>query len=323
MPRSGHGYHGYQVGGRDSVGAFLHPTNGYRGALAKRGVRPKNHVKENFAALKSKQAENRAKKEAMEAASSGGKKQYKLARFRNISGRAMSEAAAVGKENAANLGTGSQGGHVFMRKGQGRRASAAAPSPPNMKQKQSAWSPGALPPPQTYVPESRRNLSGRNKKPPVPRAQDAAPRPTKSSADFVAANNKMAAEMKPQISPTKSAQGVARPPQRHKHHAFGRVPNYLQNRKQKWAEEEEQRRIEAGDPNCPPGMRMMPEAERLETLQALKKSEAEGKRQLMQLPLRVETASQQKKKAELEGKMKEIEEAIVIFSREKVFINKD
>ena len=87
--------------------------------------------------------------------------------------------------------------------------------------------------------------------------------------------------------------------------------------------EEEQRRIEAGDPNCPPGMRMMPEAERLETLQALKKSEAEGKRQLMQLPLRVETASQQKKKAELEGKMKEIEEAIVIFSREKVFINKD
>ena len=197
MPRSGHGYHGYQVGGRDSVGAFLHPTNGYRGALAKRGVRPKNHVKENFAALKSKQAENRAKKEAMEAASSGGKKQYKLARFRNISGRAMSEAAAVGKENAANLGTGSQGGHVFMRKGQGRRASAAAPSPPNMKQKQSAWSPGALPPPQTYVPESRRNLSGRNKKPPVPRAQDAAPRPTKSSADFVAANNKMAAEMKP------------------------------------------------------------------------------------------------------------------------------
>ena len=72
MPRSGHGYHGYQVGGRDSVGAFLHPTNGYRGALAKRGVRPKNHVKENFAALKSKQAENRAKKEAMAAAASGG-----------------------------------------------------------------------------------------------------------------------------------------------------------------------------------------------------------------------------------------------------------
>eukprot|EP00937_MAST-01D_sp_MAST-1D-sp2_P005898 g5898.t1 len=331
MPRGGFGHHGHQVGGRDSIGAFLHPTNGYRGSLAKRGVQPKNHARENMRALKSKQSENRARKEAQQAAQQR-KDDFKLARFRNVQGRAMQSAAAAApgaeKEN---------GGHAFMRKGAGRRASAAAPSPPKAREyaaklespvKKPLWSPGALPRGEEYVPESKRNLAGRNRRAAVPTRAELQERagavPAHEQRDFVAANNRKAKAMQPvsRTSP-RAAQGVAAPAARHKHSSFGRVPAYLHSRKAQWAAAEEQRREAAGDPNCPPGMALMPEAERLETLAALKKSEAEGKRQLMKLPLRVETASQQRKKAELEGKMKEIEEAVAIFSREKVFINKD
>ena len=44
---------------RDQVAQFLNPQQGYRGALLAAGVKPKDHMKENYLALKFQQAKKR------------------------------------------------------------------------------------------------------------------------------------------------------------------------------------------------------------------------------------------------------------------------
>ena len=44
---------------------ILNPTNGYRGALADRGIKPKNHMAANRAALKQKEQDNQAKRDEL------------------------------------------------------------------------------------------------------------------------------------------------------------------------------------------------------------------------------------------------------------------
>ena len=48
-----------------AIAQILNPTNGYRGQLQKQGIKPKDHMAENKAALKQKAAENQAKQEAI------------------------------------------------------------------------------------------------------------------------------------------------------------------------------------------------------------------------------------------------------------------
>ena len=49
-----------QVFGPTQVGESLNPINGYRGRLEQRGIKPKNHARDNLLALREKQKENRA-----------------------------------------------------------------------------------------------------------------------------------------------------------------------------------------------------------------------------------------------------------------------
>jgi hypothetical protein len=48
-----------------AIAQILNPTNGYRGQLEKKGIKPKNHISENRAALKKKEAEIKERQEAM------------------------------------------------------------------------------------------------------------------------------------------------------------------------------------------------------------------------------------------------------------------
>lgn len=68
---------------------------------------------------------------------------------------------------------------------------------------------------------------------------------------------------------------------------------------------------------------LMPEAERLETLQALQASREEAKAAMQRLPLLIETLGQKKRKEALDNKMKELEDAIKIFTRPKVYVQDD
>ncbi|XP_008944150.1 PREDICTED: enkurin domain-containing protein 1 [Merops nubicus] len=103
----------------------------------------------------------------------------------------------------------------------------------------------------------------------------------------------------------------------------GHVPQYLLERKELWRRETEERLRNLPDPDTPPGHTMMPEGQRLETLSSLKQSQEKLIKDLVMLPVRTDTLSMQKRRVELERKLSQIEEAIKIFSRPKVFIKLD
>ena len=89
------------------------------------------------------------------------------------------------------------------------------------------------------------------------------------------------------------------------------------------AEEAAKRAQEEENRKAPKGMTLMPEGERLDTLRILKENLKTTKDQLARMPLLVETPSAINRKAQLERKMQEIEDAINIFSRKKVYIKED
>jgi hypothetical protein len=153
------------------------------------------------------------------------------------------------------------------------------------------------------------------RKPEVPKekAQLAPP----SNADFISRNKVKAMTMvasRPHSDGKSSGTAL--------HEEFGRVPEYLEERKARWAEEQSEKRRNAPDPNCPPGMCLMPDAERRNTLQVLQTSREEALAQLRRLPFVIETPSQVKRQEMLESKLREIDNAVGIFSKEKVYVAK-
>jgi hypothetical protein len=107
-----------------------------------------------------------------------------------------------------------------------------------------------------------------------------------------------------------------------KHESFGRIPEYLLQRKEQWAREEEERRRNMPDPDCPPGMVRLDEDERVRTLGVLTKSLEQAQFQVSRLPLRIETLRQTRRKDELLARLQEIEDAIRVFSKPKVYVAK-
>lgn len=103
----------------------------------------------------------------------------------------------------------------------------------------------------------------------------------------------------------------------------GHIPQYLLERKDQWRREAEERRKNEPDPSVPPGHIMMSETERLETLSSLKQTQQQLLKELLTLPIRADNLSMQNRRTQLDKKLSEIEEAIRIFSRPKVFIKND
>ncbi|XP_043537513.1 enkurin domain-containing protein 1 isoform X1 [Chiloscyllium plagiosum] len=100
----------------------------------------------------------------------------------------------------------------------------------------------------------------------------------------------------------------------------GQLPQYLIDRRNQWRKEEEERKKNIPDPSMPPGHTRMPENERLETLHSLQQTQQQLTKQLLMFPVRVDTIGMRNRRTDLEKKLAEIEEAIKIFSRPKVFI---
>nr|CCA24484.1 conserved hypothetical protein [Albugo laibachii Nc14] len=120
------------------------------------------------------------------------------------------------------------------------------------------------------------------------------------------ASRRESAEFKPNVSKT-----------------FGKIPSYLVRRRLEWAREDEERRKNQKDPECPPGMIRLEEAERLRTLQLLRNGQATLQKNMTLLPLRLETLGQKQRKSDLEQKLQEIENAISVFDQKKVFVTNE
>ncbi|KAG5190725.1 hypothetical protein JKP88DRAFT_352572 [Tribonema minus] len=196
--------------------------------------------------------------------------------------------------------------------------------------------------------ESRRGSAGSgagHKKPQVPRHEDTAQLAPRSTINFIASNRAEAETLKP---PAKNDT-----PEVFRHRSQGAVPSYLLARKLQWAKEEARRRADAPDPDAPRGMVAMPEAERLETLALLRESGADAEKQMLALlhesgadaekqravlvlwhcgqghkvtraqlarmPLVVQTPSMRRRRDDLEARLSEIEAAVALFSRDRVY----
>ncbi|XP_041856267.1 enkurin domain-containing protein 1 isoform X2 [Melanotaenia boesemani] len=103
----------------------------------------------------------------------------------------------------------------------------------------------------------------------------------------------------------------------------GQVPQYLEERKLQWRKEEEERKRNAPDPTIPAGHTLMPESKKQETLKSLKDTHRSLVTELLSLPLKADSLSIRSRRAHLDCRLSEIEEAIKIFSRDKVYIKND
>ena len=95
----------------------------------------------------------------------------------------------------------------------------------------------------------------------------------------------------------------------------GKVPKYLQKFKDE-ARIKEDARLEAkAQKNRPAGTRLMPEEERVATLETLNKSRKDITKILCQMPISMRTQSLVKQKTDLEAKLLELDKAVETFSR--------
>lgn len=148
-----------------------------------------------------------------------------------------------------------------------------------------------------------------------------APLPEKRK-NYIAANIKHASKHKIHRCPSVERLNVleAKKAMEYAGYQRGVVPQYLQERQESWRRAEEERIASLPDPSIPPGHALMPKTERLNTLELLHTKHSEMSRQLQSLPIRCDTLRVQNKRTELENKLAEIDDAIRIFSRPKVFV---
>lgn len=165
------------------------------------------------------------------------------------------------------------------------------------------------------VAEMNRARIRASRKAPVPKRDEAPPpRAPRKAQDFVSQNARETIGKRPPAGPAPAASATARPD-------FGRIPDYLIQRKIARAKQELEELANAPDPDCPPGMQLMPEHERQATVRLLGANREAVLVQINKMPLSCDTFGLKRKKGLLEAQLKEIEDAIKIFSRPKVFID--
>lgn len=104
------------------------------------------------------------------------------------------------------------------------------------------------------------------------------------------------------------------------HKNYGKVPRYIQKYDRKREELHVQKMIEEERAKHPPGTRLMPEEERLETLKDLKESRKEINTAIEKMPVVSRTIAGEKLKRELEDKLVRVDRAIETFEKKVVYV---
>ncbi|CAF3583025.1 unnamed protein product, partial [Adineta steineri] len=100
----------------------------------------------------------------------------------------------------------------------------------------------------------------------------------------------------------------------------GRVPDYIEKIKERRAQNIYEERANAPDPECPFGHVKIDNDRRLATLRQLELNRADLEKKLSHLPIRNDSLTLRRAKEETEKKIIELDEAIKIFSKPKVFV---
>lgn len=257
-------------------------------------AQPKNFAKENVHRIKEIQKANREKQRET-STSEPVKAVYKPGKFDHVDSKVAQEVKAPPPPQRSNSAT-------FLR--------AGSRNGPPVKDRPTSCEP--------VIP--------REMKLTVPKATIAKEhKPTVKKVNHIGENVRRApSPLRPRPPSVIAAEQLAaKKEQTEKRYRKGKVPKYLKVRQEQWKQEESERIANMPDPSIPPGHTLMPQEERLQTLASLQKNQAELLTQLNALPVRVDTLRVKTTKADLERKLAEIEGAIKIFSRPKVFVKVD
>jgi hypothetical protein len=290
------------------MGDLITPVNGYRGALTKKGVQPKNHMKDNVKDMRMKQLRLKQEKDDKDQQEVQARSLYKLPQFQNVESRLYNKPSSARSDDDDSENDGRTSN--FLTKGQSglRREQLANQSMMARLQLED----------KLEADRAGNEKPSTPRKPSVPRSNELAQLPGASNADFIQRNKLNAITM-----PSTKRNSFSEMESTEKHEEFGKVPQYLEDRKAKWAAEQEEKKRRMPDPDCPPGMCLMPESERQDTLRTLEESREEALSQLRRLPFVIETITLKKKQENLENKLREIDRALSIFSKPKVYIAAD
>ena len=148
----------------------------------------------------------------------------------------------------------------------------------------------------------------------MPKANELNTLKQRETKNYVHANvNKAVFEMQPKT--VSQAQDET-----FKHKNQGKVPNYLKKYDKQREEKKRQLELEAENAKHPPGTRLMPEDERVETLKDLQAAKAATNADLEKLPVVAHSAKMERHKKELEDKMARLDKAIETFSKKTVYV---
>mmetsp|Transcript_15973 Transcript_15973/g.33520 ORF Transcript_15973/g.33520 Transcript_15973/m.33520 type:complete len:303 (+) Transcript_15973:904-1812(+) len=113
------------------------------------------------------------------------------------------------------------------------------------------------------------------------------------------------------------------PAERHK--SYGKIPAYIINRREKIERQEQERKMLQEKAPPAPGLVLMAESERLETLRLLEENEEKERHALQNIPFSMNGHRAARLRDVIEFRLKEIEDAKKIFSNPRVFVseNKD
>ncbi|RHY40217.1 hypothetical protein DYB30_006979 [Aphanomyces astaci] len=283
-------WRGARTNDSSGVASALRPSTGYREDMIRRGAIPRDFVAENRKLVKQKQRELQKKKEEDEerAKAQLERDNFKIKKFTKSRRGGSSSSSSVG-----DLASEAPSTHSRMSRSSHRSAvddrltKARVPTQAELRQREDD------------LKEMTQHLRNKN-------------------VDYISTNAWHVIQQTPKRldpSPAEVRDSEAR-----RHRNFGEVPGYIRARKAAWAKEEGDRRANLPDPDCPPGMVLMPDDERVATLATLRETLEQTRRQLQALPLRIETLSQIRRKTAIDSKMQEIEDAIVVFDKPKVFM---
>ncbi|EDO36286.1 predicted protein [Nematostella vectensis] len=288
------------IKGQGSLSQLFNPTSKPYNILSRPGsAQPKNFTKENVNHIKKIQKANKEKQKDLSVVGEPIKAVYKPDKFEHVESKVAKEVKAPPPPPRSNSAT-------YLR--------AHSRNGPPVKDRPSSTEP--------VIPKEQKLT--------VPKADIAKERqPVRKERNHVAMNARRAAS--PGLyrrSPSAMAleelkQKKKAEEELYRTKSYGNVPKYLKTRQQQWKKEEETRIANIPDPSIPPGHTLMQRDERLKTLDALQKNQEELLNELRLLPVRVDTLRVRTRKTELERRLTEIENAIKIFSRPKVFVKLD
>ena len=104
------------------------------------------------------------------------------------------------------------------------------------------------------------------------------------------------------------------------HKNYGKVPRYVQRYDKQREDLHLQRMEEEEKARHPPGTRLMPEQERVDTLNDLRESKKEISTAIERLPVMSRTIAGERHRKELEDKLLRIERAIQTFEKKVVYV---